>query len=232
MATMDIVRVLSLAALPFTLYFAWTKIGCKVDVKVTYGGNRHSAYGIKEITLINRKDKSIAIFEAFAASSDMVLTLRTFSPPLVLKAYEAVNIEVQEASAYYVGDQEVDLLSQIDDLQLNVFLATPSKLVKCRPHDVSSAIGYARKHGRKLVCVSRHTFNGRVYSKKVKYAICCTVDGEHKTFFIDSGGFIDWGFRPNGLHADQLVNAQAVKNALDSIGADQIIGPYIVEAMP
>lgn len=191
MATMDIVRILGLAALPFTFYFAWTRIGYKVDVQITLGGNRHSAYGVKQITLINRKDRSIAIFEAFAVSNDAVLTLKKFNTPLVLKAYEAATVEVPEASAYFIGNEEINLLDYLDTRQLSVCLAIPSAFVKCRPHDVGSSIDYSRKKKRNLVIRHFRKFNGRIYSRSVKYAVCCTQDGVHKTFFIDSSGFID-----------------------------------------
>ncbi|WP_143287223.1 hypothetical protein [Burkholderia pseudomallei] len=231
MTTVDILRNLGLVAIPFTLYFAWTKIGFRVVVQPTWSVRRHAASGIGRLTLINMKDRSLAIFQVHAVFNGMVFPLKDFDPPLILKAYEAVNVEVPEVSNYYVGGQQFKWEAGLDLQKIDIFLSTASKIVKCKHGSPPSRIGFARHQNKTIVTTHTDMFNDRVYNDNVKYAIGYRLDGVEHTSFIDRSGFIDWRFAPNMLRAEHIVSEDAVRNALDASGIGRVIGRYYVEKL-
>ncbi len=228
---MDILRNLGLIAIPFTLYFAWTKIGFRVIVQPTWGEKRHAASGISRLTLMNMKDRSIAVFHAHAVFEGMLLPLKDFDPPLILKSYEAVNVEIPEVSDFYVGDQSFRWKAGLDLHKIEIFLSTASKMVKCKHGSPPHRLGFAQRRGLKIVTTHTSTFNGRVYNNNVKYAIGYRLDGIEQTAFVDQFGFVDWSLAPNMLHSENMVNVSAVRHALDASGIERIIGRYYVEKL-
>jgi hypothetical protein len=231
MTAVDVLRNLGLVAIPFTLYFAWTKIGFQVVVQPTWSVRRHTASGISRLTLINMKDRSLAIFQTHAVFNGMVFPLKDFDPPLILKAYEAVNVEIPEVSHYYVGSQLFEWSAGIDLHKIDIFLSTASKMVKCKHGAPPSQIGFAQRWNHSLVTAHTETFNGRVYNDNVKYAIGYRLDGVEQTSFVEQSGFIDWEFAPNMLRAEDIVSEEVVRSVLDKSGIGRIIGRYYVETL-
>ncbi|WAS58275.1 hypothetical protein MK974_31010 [Burkholderia ambifaria] len=231
MSAVDILRNLGLVVIPFTLYFAWTKIGFRVVVQPTWSVRRHAASGIGRLTLINMKDRSLAIFQVHAVFNGMVFPLKDFDPPLILKSYEAANVEIPEVSNYYVGNQLFEWNAGIDLHKIDIFLSTASKMVKCKHGSPPSRIGFARRWNNAIVTTHTKMFNGRIYNDNVKYAIGYRLDGVEQTSFIDQSGFIDWQFAPNMLRAEHVVSEDAVRNVLDASGIGQIIGRFYIETL-
>lgn len=231
MTTVDVLRNLGLVAIPFTLYFAWTKIGYRVVVQPTWSARRHAASGISRLTLINMKDRPLAIFQAHAVFDGMVFPLNDFDPPLILKSYEAVNVEIPEVSKYYVGNKPFEWSAGIDLHKIDIFLSTASRMVKCKHGAPPSRVGFAQRRNNALVIQHTEMFNGRVYNDNVKYVIGYRLDGVEQTSFVDQSGFIDWRFAPNMLHAEHIGSEEAVRNVLDASGIGRIIGPYYVETL-
>lgn len=231
MTALDVLRNLGLIALPFTLYFAWTKIGFRVVVQPTWSGRRHAASGISRLTLINMKDRSLAIFHTHAVFEGTVIPLKDFDPPLILKGYEAVNVEIPEVSNYYLGNQPFEWNAGVDLNGVDIFLSTASRMVKCKHGSPPSHIGFARRKNSALVIRHTNSFNGRVYNENIRYAIGYRLDGAEQTSFIDKSGFIDWQFVPNSLRMEDLVSEAAVRNVLDANSMSRIIGRYYVQAL-
>lgn len=231
MTAVDILRNLGLVAIPFTLYFAWTKIGYRIVVQPTWSSRRHAASSISRLTIMNMKDRSLAVFKAHAVFDGMVLPLKDFDPPLILKAYEAVNVEIPEVSNYYVGNRPFEWSPGIELHKIDIFLSTASKMVKCKHGAPPSQFSFAKRSNNTLVTTHTATFNDRVYNDNVRYAIVYRFDGVDQTAFVDQAGFIDWRLSPNLLRPEEYGSAEAVKNTLDSSGTGRIIGPYFVETL-
>jgi len=114
------------------------------------------------------KDRSLAVFEAHAVVEGMVFPFTKFDPPLILKAYEAANIEIPEISSYYVGNQQYEWKSALDFHKIDIFLSTASRLVKCEHGAPTSGIGHARKENYVLVTTHTTRFNGAIVESGVR----------------------------------------------------------------
>lgn len=95
---LELLKTAGLISLPFTIYFAWMKLGYRVAASYSWQMGGYTAEGIGSITLINMKDRPIAIFGAHAVMDKLSFSLKQFNPPMILKAMEAVTIEAEKVS--------------------------------------------------------------------------------------------------------------------------------------
>jgi hypothetical protein len=101
----DFLKNLGLVTLPFSIYFAWTRVGHKVAASYSWHVGKFTASGIGSVTLINMKDRPLTIFEIHAVMGDVFLQIREFSPPLIIKAMKAMRIDTGPASNRRLGPE-------------------------------------------------------------------------------------------------------------------------------
>lgn len=230
----EIIKSMSLVAVPITMYLAWTKIGRKVAAYSSWGMNRTSAPGIDSVTLMNLKDKSLVVFAIHATVDDLSIPLREFKPPLILKGMEAIRVEIDPVSEYVVGGDnfEFDFLVT-RDLKFNIYIDTISKTIKCQKRGPSHQFLFAKKRNLRHVMPLRNSFNGRIYGSMIKYAIVYRDAGNKtSTAFIDDVGVIDWGISPNMLQRHQITSEISIEAALKQHGVGALIEPFFVTRLP
>lgn len=229
----EILKLLGLVALPFTLYLSWKKIGYDIRAQIVWSVGPLVAPGISSVTLCNMKDRSIVVFDMHAAQDGKSFLLAEFSPPLILKALEATTIAIQPVSARYLGAEKIDWSWPLDSRNdLSILLSTNGRTLMCGNLNAESRLGYAHKKGLRLVVNTTRRFNGEIYDDRARYALTYTEKNGQKTAFIDVAGIIYWGLSPNGLAASDLSSAESVAEALDRSHLSVVIAPFVVESLP
>jgi hypothetical protein len=218
-----------LVALPFTLFFAWSRIGYKVAANHTWRVGRRSASGPSRVTLVNMKDRPIAIFGIHAVADNLSFNLKNCDPPLILKGMESMNVDVDDVSARYVGDQIYDWKPpELSGIELTIYLSTSDKIVRCRRAGPPTQFGYALANNLTSVVNSIQKFNGIVILPFDRFAIIYKYRGDEKTAIIDDTGLIDWHHAPNQLRPDDMLNEKTVQAALKGSQLTAIISEFVV----
>lgn len=229
---LEILKYAGLVALPFTIYFAVTKIGTKIDVMITWTSNQTCASGIGSMVLINRKDRHVVVFSAFAIYDEVIVPISEFRPPIILKALEAIKFDVEPVSRRTVGAEKFNwMMSDRQNNRRTIHLSTSRGLVECGLAHNPEAVLTAIKQGKKLARSETSTFNGRVYNENVLYAVTYTVDGNVNTAFVLRGGFIDWNLIPNGFRPNDLTSKETLREAIEQTGHGAFISPYVVDRL-
>lgn len=185
--------VIALSASIFTVFFAWRKIGNKVNVTytITSGGASHTR--INNIVFQNKKDKPLSIYKIVAVfDKNYYLEIHKCSPPLILKPYESINVETEEFSHLSVGEDRYFP----EFWQAEIYIESDDKIIKCnaKPHK-TLAFNYTK--------VSKITkkFNDIVYNDYVTYILVYSVNKIDKTAFLYDSGIIkhEWDFYFNRI---------------------------------
>lgn len=229
-----LLRVLGLIAVPFTLTLAWAKIGHRVSYNYVWGTQGAALDGVKSVTLINQKDRSLVVFSMHAVLDDLSIPLKKFDPPLIIKGLEAVRVDIDPVSEYTIDGEEFEFkLPLASGAKFEIFLEAPSKTVQCKFGGASNQFSFSVKRKLRRVVPMAAIFNGRVYSKRIRYAVVY-IDGDRgqKTSFIWDTGMIDWDLSPKFIQQSHMVSAGAVKAALERDEVGKTIAPFFVEQMP
>jgi hypothetical protein len=225
------VGLVGLVTLPFTIYFFWKKLGHKVAASYSWRVGPLIASGIGTVTLINMKDRPLAIFEIHAEMDNLSFKLKEFDPPLILKAMEAVSVKADIVSKRTL-DREVYDWKPPDGkpADVDIFLSTASKTIKCRRQGPPlSRLRFAMKRKLHLIVDETNQFNEVIYNDKAKFAITYTEDKKQKTALIDIGGIIHWDYVANGLRSEDMQSAETVKAAIVARGLAPLISPFVID---
>lgn len=129
-----------------------------------------------------------------------------------------------------VGAEEYEWRPPIETAEeVEIYLCSSFKTIKCRPGGGASKIGFAMKRKLTIAVASTRRFNEITYNDNALFAVTYTVRGETTTAFIDNAGFSDWGILPNMLRQEDIRSADAVRQAIISSGLDRIIGRFFVD---
>jgi hypothetical protein len=186
-----------------------------------------TASGIKSVTLINKKDRPLVIFEIHAEMDGLSFGLHKFEPPLILKAMEATIVEIDPVSYRYLGDQKYEWKHPDYPGSINIYLSLPDRILKCQPHSPPDRLVFGIKRNLRPVTNAISRFNGRIYNDRVKFAIIYK-DHErgHQTAFIHQSGFIDWPLMPNMLASADVKDEASVRVAVMATGLEPLISPF------
>lgn len=218
---------------PFSIYFAWKKIGHNVGVSFSYGASTFEALRITSIVFTNKKDKPLPIFSAFLRlHKDVVVPVEKFDPPIVLKGLEVVQVETAPFSTYYLGDEKFELSSELLR-EAEFFLVTAFGTIQCEIVGTGSDVGYAYQNDMSLAVKSTRTFNGRVYNEHALYAISYLIEGKQRTAFVARSGYIgeEWDFRYNYVPKDLLSSTAGIEEFLKRCGYDKLFKGIAVDTL-
>lgn len=229
---LEYIKTLSLLTVPFAIYFAWMKIGERVAASYSWHVGTLISSGIGSVTLINLKDRPLAIFEIHAVMNGLSFHLKKFDPPIILKAMEAITVEAERPSVRYVGNDEYEWEDPVlSKTSLDIYLTTSSRVIKCRRQGPPSQFGFAMNRKLRIITSATWRFNNVTYNKNCKYALTYTEDNRQKTALIDVAGFIHWNRTPNGLRGQDLRSADTVRQALTACGLAPLISPFSVDEL-
>lgn len=205
--SVEILNVLPGALLfPFSIYFAWKKIGKSIGVSFSVGTSGFSATRITSIVLTNKKDKPLSIFSAFLLiNKDVLVPVEKFDPPIVLKGLEVAQVTTTPFSNYYLGLEPFELTFDIIR-DAEFFVVAASGAIRCDILNAHSDYSFAHKNDMGIVVKNTSMFNGLVYNEHALFAISYLIDGVQKTALVARSGFIggDWDLRYNMIPKEQL----------------------------
>ena len=220
----EVLKVLPGALLfPFSIYFAWKKIGNSVGVSFSSGVSGFSATRITSIVFTNRKDKPLPIFSAFLLiNKDTVVPVETFDPPLVLKGLEVMQVTTTPFSSYYVGSNQFELTFNLIR-EAEFFIITSSGAIRCDILNTHCNFSYAYKNDMNVVAKNTSIFNGHVYNEHAIFAISYLIDGKQKTALVARSGFIgeDWDFRYN-MVPQELLTQEGIWEFIKKCGYEKL----------
>lgn len=194
------IKLLTIFAAAFTIYFGIQKISKKVAVSYSMSSNRLYDTHIPAIILTNKRDNAIAI-----ASIDMeiegkgFLKVIKFEIPLLLKSYESLNVELPKFSRLYKGNQLIKL-DPFERLHFHI-VTTSGKEIKCV---TESSITLPNTNNQ--ITTQNVTFNNIVLTDRMSYIFFYKNDDSEKHCVIDKSLFIngDNPFHFNLLEGDTL----------------------------
>ena len=185
--------VIALIASIFAVFFAWRKIGNKVNVTytVTSGGSFHTR--INNIVFQNKKDKPLSIYKIVAVfDKNYYLEIHKCAPPLILKPYESINVETEEFSYLSIGTDRYFP----EFLDAEIYIESDDKIIKCKakPHK-TLVFNYTE------ISKTTKKFNDIVYNDYVTYILVYAVKNVDKTVFLYDSGIIkhEWDFHYNRI---------------------------------
>jgi hypothetical protein len=221
---------IGLVALPFTIYFGWKRIGYRVAASYSWRSGGLVASGISNITLINMKDRPLAIFGIHAVMEGLSFSLKELNPPLILKGLEATTVEIDAVSGWRLGVEPYKWdLPQGRHANIDIYLSTATRTVKCRRESPPSAMTFALSRELRPVIQETTRFNGVIYNEKARYALTYIDSGVEKTSIIDLAGIIHWDQAINGLRLEDMKTADTVRDALVKCGIGSAIAPFAVD---
>lgn len=220
----EILKVLPGALLfPFSIYFAWKKIGKSIGVSFSSGGSGFSATRITSIVFTNKKDKPLPIFSAFLLiNKDVVVPVENFDPPIVLKGLEVMQVTTNPFSSYYLSSDQFELTFEIIH-DAEFFVVTSSGAIRCDILNAHSDFSYAYKNDMSVVVKNTSMFNGLVYNEHVLFAISYLIDGKQKTALVARSGFIggDWDLRYNMI-PQELLTKEGILEFIKRCGYEKL----------
>lgn len=230
----EILKILPGALLfPFSIYFAWKKIGNRVGVSFSSGRDGFSATRITSIIFTNKKDKPLPIFSAFLLiHKDTVVPVETFDPPIVLKGLEVMQVTTTPFSSYYLGSDQFELTHDIIR-DAEFFIVTSSGAIRCDILNSHSNFSYAYKNDISLVTKNTSRFNGLVYNEQALFAISYLIDGKQKTALVARSGFIggDWNLRYNMI-PQELLTKEGIWEFIKQCGYEKLFQGVGIDKLP
>lgn len=185
--------VIAISASIFAVFFAWRKIGHKINVtyNITIGGSSDTR--INNMVFQNKKDKPVSIYKIFAVfDKSYCLEIHKCSPPFILKPYESISVETEEYSYLSVGEDRYSPKLW----GAEIYVESDDKIIKCkaRPHK-TLAFDYMK------ISKTINRFNDIVYTDNVAYILVYAVNNTDKTAFLYDSGIIlcEWDFHFNGI---------------------------------
>lgn len=206
-----------LVLFPLTLMLTWKKIGHKALITYSLSYDRYTASRMSDIVITNCKDKPLIIHALYTIIDRHILViLREFSPPLVVKGLESAPIVCDPVSSYHVGDDPFEFSFNSD---AEFYIITTGGRMKCGFDERPSALSVMESERYVLAAKSTQNFNGHVYDHRVCYALVFSFQGKKHTAFVDIGGMIglEWPFSINGLRPENIINAISVKAVIDDL---------------
>lgn len=121
-----------LAIFPFSLYFAWKKVGNKVAASISTSHETTLAPRIREVVVRNMKDKPLTVFAIYAVvNEDVYFQVEKFEPPITVKPLESVQIETRPYSRLSIGEGKFEPAFMPPE-NIELYLVLARKAVKCK----------------------------------------------------------------------------------------------------
>lgn len=178
------IKLLTLIAAAFTIYFGYQKVSTKVCVSYRMSSGKLYDTHIKSLVLSNKRDNAIAISAIVVTISNKGrLSLVDFISPLVLKGYDTVKVDVPLYSYIYRDGIEVKM-EVLEDLNFHLITMSGRKIdcvVEYSKNEFSSI---------NMLTKSTSTFNDIVITPRMAYIFLYVVEGDRKCCIIDKHGLI------------------------------------------
>lgn len=206
-----------LVLFPLTLMLACKKFGNKGLITYSLSYDAYTAPRMTNLALTNCKDKPLIVHALYIIVDRHVLVpLKEFSPPLVIKGLESALVECDPVSSYRVGEHPFNIsFANVCE----IYVVTTGGRFKCDADYTPNLLSIAQGEGYQHVHTTTHLFNNRVYDDRVRYGLTFSYKGNVHTAFIGIGGLIglEWPFQINALRPESIVDAATVKAVLEDL---------------
>jgi hypothetical protein len=156
--------------------------------------------------------------------------LKKFDPPLILKAMEAANIDVDIASERFLGHESYDwkpVPGKADSV--DIYVSTVAKSIKCSRRYPYDRTAFSIKKKLRPVMHLTHRFNEVIYNDNARYAITYCDEKAKKTALISTGGTIYWDYPISALRPSEMKSCATVRAAIVATGLEPMIAPFFVD---
>lgn len=222
-----------LVIFPFSLYFAWKRIGNKISASISSSHEITMASRISSVVVRNMKEKPLTIFAIYAVvNNEVYFQVEKFEPPIIVRPLEAIKIDTRPYSCLSLGIEKYEPRF-LPSKGIEIYMVLAQKVIKCKmvSHPDTAAIPAFRKY--RLATKEVRTFNGLVYNDDAAYAIMYRVNSEIKTAIVDRSGIIlrNWDFWFNAIPQEHMKNEMDLKNYLGSVEFDKATEWFGVHAL-
>lgn len=222
-----------LVLFPFSLYFAWKKIGTNVSVSYAIHHEHTLAPRISSVILTNHKDKPLTVFSIHAVIGRTVAyEVDKFEPPLVIKPLESLQIEPRPYSNLYLGDEPyVPDFARVNELE--IYISVPNKVVFCKGQSAPHFHSFKQFDGYQFASKSTRTFNGLVYNDDAVFAITYKTGSAVATAIVDKSGFIcrGWTYQYNMIPPEYMKSKADVKKYLELANFEKLADWFVIDEL-
>ncbi|WBT56626.1 hypothetical protein [Kosakonia oryzendophytica] len=205
------IKLLTVIATGFTIYFGYQKISKKVCVSFMISQSKLYDAHIGSLVVSNKRDNSLAISSIkLEIGNQGGFQLVKFEEPLVLKGYDTKLIDVPKYSRLYRGHVPVKI--GFDDVLYFSIVTMSGKVIMC---DVESPLSLDSIDGGIYKSVS--TFNNIVLTDKMKFIFSYFLDGKVSDIIFDKHGYI-WDSTPFRYNAFPDMTKESFRDFLIQYG--------------
>jgi len=222
-----------IALFPFSFYLLWKKFGYKVHVSASLGASVFTGFFVKDLILVNKKDKPLILNSIYLLwKKHTLIPILEFDPPLIIKALEAIRVDVPDVSGCFLSKEEFKFSAEIYD-ESQLFIISDNKQVECKKTGRMDSIGMSYQRNYSKVIVRRDLFNNHIFNDLAKFSISYRVGKEVKTGFLADTGFIgggNWDLWFNHINLRKRsvesitahLNDKGIMNAVDQFWVSKI----------
>lgn len=228
----ELLKLLGAAAVPFSLYLALKKIGHRALASYSIQFDKFTASRIDNIVITNCKDKPLIVHAIYAdIEAHALLTVKSFQPPLIIKALESAVIACNPVSSYQINGQPYKFSFQSGLRDLHIL--TTGKTFKCIIDDTPTVFNLARRLRYEKINSVVTSYMGKAFNEHALYGLSFLYNGKRHVALVGDDGYIgaDWPFRGNALLTNQLTSAETVRSVLEEAYGDVLNGSLMVHEL-
>lgn len=213
------VKILTLIAAGFAIYFGYQKITRKICVSYRVSGNQLYVMHIENLVFSNKRDNSIVISSIRLRIGEKGnFTLVEFDKPAVLKAYDVLSVDVPKYSGIYDGGGNV-FIEPYDNLVFYI-ITTAGKVIECTLESHGTLYGSEERLYKKT-----SKFRDIVLTDRMAYIFTYYLDGKLGNTIIDNHGRV-FGDRPFSHNSFPLLSVESFRDFLIASGVHDILTNY------
>ena len=210
---------------PYSLYFFWIRTGNKISAYITKSHSRTSAPYLSTVVLRTHREQQVAIHNVIAViDKDISIVIDSFNPPLILEPLGLLVIKINEVSYYLLGNEKYEPHFNHPH-KIDIKVTTNDKVLDCIAGRPPTFITNEKISDYRTALVIRESFNEKVYSENVIFAIVWMDKDTTKTAFIDRFGFVShygqlWF---NSIDTKHLNNTESLEAYLKNNNIDKYL---------
>lgn len=213
------VKLLTVIATVFTIYFGYQKITKKICVSYSISSNKLYDSHVTNFVISNKRDNSVIISSInMKIGNKGSIELIKFEEPIILKSYDAKVIEVPKYSDIHDNNGPVSI-DVFEQLSFSV-ITRSGKIINC---DVETPVTLKSLEGRLYKNVK--TFNNIVLTSKMGFIFTYRINDKVINVIFDKHGFIS-GYTPFEFNMFPEMSEEFFENFLISNGYHTFYDDY------
>lgn len=204
----------------FVIKTAISKLGHAAVCRAKISHRLNRATGVTDISIANLKDKPLIVYQIIArfAKSKSFITLKEFSPPLVVDGLKATSVVIDDFSSL---NSSLNPFSDLSD-RMDILLLTNDAIFKAKRAKAPEQFIAKATRGHTEITKSTKMLNGKVYTDDAAYALSYEHEGKLCISFLLKHGFIvdDWPFHINAIPRESMQSKESLEEALSALSEE------------